>query len=106
MKKLLAMLAIASGLIASNANADDAVIAIAQKSGCFACHSVQEKIMGPAFIDVAAKYKGDQQAISKLVKKVKEGGNGTWGSPSMPPNSPAVNDEDITKIVQWVLTLK
>ena len=59
----------------------------------------------PAYVDVAAKYKGDKDAAAKLAKKVKEGGSGVWGPIPMPPNA-AVSDADIKDLVAWILTLK
>ena len=93
-----------SMLVAGQANAEDAK-ALAQKSGCLACHSVDAKVLGPAYKDVAAKYKGDKGAEAKLVAKVKAGGSGVWGPMPMPANSPQVKDEDIKTIVHWVLSL-
>jgi len=108
MKALLILAATVSGLLlAGQAFAVDAgaAEALAQKSGCLACHSVANKIVGPAYKDVAAKYKGDKTAEARLIAKVKAGGSGVWGPIPMPPNSPHVKDEDIKTIVQWVLTL-
>ena len=104
---LLAIAAAGSMLVAAQANAVDAAAAqaLAQKSGCLACHSVEKKVLGPAYKDVAAKYKGDKTAEARLVAKVKAGGSGVWGPMPMPPMSPQVKDADITKIVQWVLSL-
>jgi len=79
--------------------------ALAGKSGCLACHAVDKKIVGPAYQDVAAKYKGDKGAEAKLIDKVKKGGQGVWGDIPMPPNSPLVSDADIKKLVDWVLSL-
>ncbi len=79
--------------------------AMMQKDGCAACHAVDKKIVGPAYQDVAAKYKGDKDALAKLEHKVKAGGAGVWGQVPMPPNS-AVPDEDIKALVAWILTLK
>ncbi len=104
MKFLLPVIAAASMLLAGQANAADAT-ALAQKSGCLACHSVDKKVLGPSYKDVAAKYKGDKGAEAKLVAKVKAGGSGVWGPMPMPANSPQVKDEDIKTIVQWVLSL-
>ena len=101
---LLAIAAASSMLVAAQVNAADAS-ALAQKSGCLACHTVDKKVLGPAYKDVAAKYKGDKTAEAKLVAKVKAGGSGVWGPMPMPPNSPQVKDADITAIVQWVLSL-
>ena len=99
--KALMMIAAAGALVlAGQASADQA---LAQKSGCMACHSVDKKVLGPAYKDVAAKYKGQKDAEAKLVDKVKKGGSGTWGPIPMPANSPQVKDEDIKTLVKWVL---
>ncbi|HEY2336036.1 MAG TPA: c-type cytochrome [Burkholderiales bacterium] len=78
---------------------------LAKKSGCFACHTVDKKLVGPAYKDVAAKYRGQKDAEVKLFKKVKEGGTGVWGTVPMPPNS-HVADADIKALVKWVLSQK
>lgn len=104
---LLAIAAAGSMLVAAQANAVDAAAAqaLAQKSGCLACHSIDKKILGPAYKDVAAKYKGDKTAEAKLIAKVKAGGSGVWGPMPMPANSPQVKDDDIKSIVQWILAM-
>jgi cytochrome c len=104
---LLAIAAAGSMLVAAQANAVDAKAAeaLAQKSGCLACHSIDKKVLGPAYKDVAAKYKGDKTAEAKLVAKVKAGGSGVWGPMPMPANSPQVKDADITTVVQWILAM-
>ena len=104
---LLAIAAAGSMLVAAQANAVDAKAAeaLAQSSGCLACHSIEKKVLGPAYKDVAAKYKGDKTAEARLVAKVKAGGSGVWGPMPMPANSPQVKDADITTVVQWVLAM-
>jgi cytochrome c len=104
---LLAVAAAGSMLVAGQAGAADAAAAqaLAQKSGCLACHSIDKKVLGPAYKDVAAKYKGDKTAEAKLIAKVKAGGSGVWGPMPMPANSPQVKDADIKTIVEWVLSL-
>ncbi len=92
----------ASLLFGAQAMADQA---LAQKNACMACHQVDKKVVGPAFKDVAAKYKGDKGAEAKLIAKVKKGGSGVWGTVPMPPNA-QVKDADIKAIVHWVLSLK
>lgn len=72
---------------------------------CMACHQVEVKVVGPAFKEVAAKYKGDAQAATALAGRIKAGGAGVWGSMPMPPN-PTVTDEDMKTIVDWVLALQ
>jgi cytochrome c len=74
------------------------------KYGCTACHAVDHKVVGPAFKDVAAKYKG-KDVEDQLVLKVKNGGAGVWGQAPMTPN-PQVPDPDLHAIVKWVLSLK
>ena len=78
---------------------------LATKSGCMACHATDKKVVGPAYKEVAAKYKGDKDAEAKLFKKVKDGGVGTWGQVPMPPNT-HVKDEDLKTLVKWVLSQK
>jgi cytochrome c len=78
---------------------------LAKKDACTACHAVDKKVVGPAFKEVAAKYRGDKTAEAKLIEKVKKGGVGVWGQVPMPPNS-TVKDEDIQALVKWILSLK
>lgn len=89
---------------ATGPNADGQ--ALAQKSGCFACHAIDKKLVGPAWNDVAAKYRGQKDAEARLVAKVSKGGSGVWGSVPMPPNSPRVGDDDIKSLVRFILSLK
>lgn len=103
MKALLLTIALAgSMLVAGQASANQA---LAQKSGCLACHSIDKKVLGPAYKDIAAKYKGNKAAEAMLIEKVKKGGSGTWGPMPMPANSPQVKDADIKAIVEWVLAM-
>jgi len=108
MKIALVALASATWLIAGNAYAAQdraAADALMKKNGCAACHAVDKKIIGPAYLDVAAKYRGDKDAIAKLSKKVKDGGVGVWGQIPMPPNA-NIPDADIKELVTWIMTLK
>src|SRR5690348_17492398 len=92
---------------AGNAHAaldNAAAQALMQKDGCAACHAIDKKVVGPAYQDVAAKYKGDKDAMAKLTTKVKSGGSGVWGPIPMPPNA-QVSDADISSLVSWILTL-
>ena len=82
------------------AQADDA---LAKKHNCLACHTVDKKLVGPSYKDIAKKYKG-QNVAAQLEQKVKKGGQGAWGPVPMPPN-PAVPDGDIKKLVDWILKL-
>ena len=78
---------------------------LAKKHACFACHAVDKKMVGPAYKDVAAKYRGDKAAEAKLFESVKKGSSGKWGQVPMPPNS-AVPDADIKVLVKWILSQK
>lgn len=80
--------------------------ALAQKSGCFTCHMIDKKLVGPAWNDVAAKYRGQKDAEAKLEAKVAKGGSGVWGTVPMPPNTPRVNENDIKILVHYILSLK
>ena len=109
MKKILiAAIAVGGMLLGSGAHAAaDAAKAkqLANKYYCLTCHKIDEKSVGPAYTEVAKKYKGDQGAEAKLAAKVKNGGSGVWGGIPMPPNS-AVPEADIKTIVEWVLSLQ
>lgn len=75
---------------------------LAKKSNCMSCHQIDKKFVGPSYQDVAAKYKGQGNAVKKLSAKVKAGGKGSWGEIPMPPN-PNVKDADIQTLVKWIL---
>ena len=78
--------------------------AIAGKAGCLACHGKDKKIVGPAYKDVAAKYKDQKDADAKLFDKVRKGGAGTWGPIPMPPNAAdKIADADLKAVVAWIL---
>ncbi len=80
--------------------------ALAKKSGCLMCHSVAAKKVGPAFKDVAAKYKGNPDAEKALYKhlttnpKVKIG-----GAEQAHDSLKTKNDADIYNVIRWILTL-
>jgi cytochrome c len=108
MKRILVTIAGAALVAAGSAHAaldNAAAEAMMKKDGCAACHAVDKKIVGPAYNEVAAKYKGDAGAAAKLEAKVKAGGAGVWGPVPMPPNA-NVPDADIKALVGWILTLK
>lgn len=91
------------GLAIPSAQAADGA-ALAQKGGCTACHQVDKKFVGPAFKDVAAKYKG-KGAEAALIKKVKEGGSGAWGAMPMPPNAGKLSDDEFKSVIDWILSV-
>ena len=77
-----------------------------KKSGCNVCHKVDGKAVGPSFKQVSEKYKDDKEAATKLAKKVRSGGAGSFGSMPMPPAASKVSDDDIKTIVEWALSQK
>lgn len=78
--------------------------ALATKYNCSACHTLNSKLVGPSYKEIAAKYAGDSGALAKLQLKVKNGGSGVWGAIPMPPNN--VPDGDIKTLVEWILAQK
>ena len=102
MKKsaILAAIAVSAAALPATANEE-----LAKKNACTACHAIDKKVVGPAFKEVAAKYRTDKGAEAKLIDKVKKGGVGVWGQVPMPPNA-TVKDEDIKALVKWILSLK
>ena len=100
---MVALLALggAAGARAASAN-PTAGYRIAQQNACLGCHAVDRKLVGPAFRDIAAKYKGDAGAQGRLEKKVRDGGSGVWGVIPM-PSHPRMSDDDIKTVVSWVL---
>lgn len=78
---------------------------LAKAKNCLACHSVDKKLIGPAYKDVAAKYANDKGAEATLIKHVREGSKGVWGPVPMPPN-PQVSEAEAKSLVDWILSLK
>lgn len=106
----LILASVALGLCASQAAASEAasereeMVELAWNSGCFNCHDLDKTIRGPAWIDVAERYRNDETAFERLVVTVRDGGSGNWGDDRMSPNR-RVPEEDIRKLVGWLLTL-
>lgn len=101
MKRALLILAGAC-VLAAPAMADEA---LAKSKNCMACHSVDKKLVGPAYKDIAKKYAGQADAQAKLADKVVKGGSGVWGAIPMPAN-PQVSADEAKKLVAWVLSAK
>lgn len=80
-------------------------MALATSKNCMACHAVANKLVGPSYKDIAAKYAGQADAPEKLANKVMKGGGGVWGAVPMPAN-PQVSPADAQKLVAWVLAQK
>jgi cytochrome c len=93
---LLTVLLLASG----QAAADEA---LAKQKGCTACHSIDRKLIGPAYRDVAKKYKAEKDASAKLVTSILGGSTGKWGAVPMPANK--ITQEEAGKLAAWILSL-
>jgi cytochrome c len=98
MKSILLVLAAAGSMVMAGAAYAQAGADLAKSKGCLGCHDVAAKKVGPAFKDVAAKYKGNKEAEAKLVTALKEG----TGHPS----KVAATDAELKTLVQYVLTGK
>lgn len=101
----LSVLAAALGLalLAGPAGASET---IARKARCVACHAIDKKMVGPAYKDVAAKYKDQPGAVARLSEKVRHGGTGVWGQVPMPPHAAdKLSDGDLNSVIEWVLQL-
>lgn len=97
----LALLISAGGAAAADAAK---AVALLKQHNCIQCHGIDKKIIGPAYKEVAKKYKGQKDARALLAKRVKAGSKGVWGPVPMPPNA-AVSDADIKLLVEYVLSL-
>jgi len=100
---IVSMVAAAGLLVAGSALAAD-MPAVAKKNNCVACHAIDKKLVGPAWADVAKKYKGDAGAAAHLAGVISKGGKGVWGPMPMPPN-PKVTAEESKELVDFVLGL-
>lgn len=121
MKKLLFTLSAAVALIACGGEnkktsetstttaaaapaADEKALELIGSKGCTACHAIDKKLIGPAYIDVSKKYEANQSIIDSLSHKVIHGGKGVWGEIPMTPNN--VTPEEATTMVTYILNLK
>ena len=102
MKRSLMLCMVLSALASSGAIASPE---LAKAKNCMACHAVANKLVGPAYKDVAAKYAGQKDAEAKLVSKVLKGGSGAWGAVPMPAN-PQVSEAEAKTLVKWILATK
>lgn len=101
MKRTLITLAMTLS-VAAPAMADQA---LATSKNCMACHSIDKKLVGPSYKDVAAKYAGQKDAVDKLATKIIKGGSGVWGPVPMPPNT-QVSEAEAKKLATWVMSQK
>ena len=79
--------------------------ALATAKNCMSCHSLERKLVGPSYKEVAARYAGQKDAVDKLAAKILKGGGGVYGAVPMPANT-QVNEAEAKKLAAWVLTIK
>lgn len=87
------------------AGGGDPVARMLDAHACNGCHTVDRKLVGPAFRDIAAKYAADAGAAARLAAKIRSGGAGAWGDVPMPPN-PKLSEADALALARWVLDRK
>jgi len=97
MKKILTLVAVAFGIMATAAANANSAEDLAKAKGCLKCHAIGEKKVGPAYKDVAAKYKGKSDAETTLIAKLRDGKGHV---------KPAASETEIKTLVQWVLSVK
>lgn len=78
------------------------IAALLRGAGCSACHGVDNRIIGPGFGEIAARYRGNSAAEEALTARIRTGGVGTWGPVPMPAQA-QVTDIDLKSIVRWIL---
>lgn len=105
MKSIVVCMIAAAGLTVAGSSMATDMPELAKKSLCTTCHKIEGKLVGPGWMEVAKKYKGDAGAEAKLEAKVAKGGSGVWGTMPMPPNSPKVAAADIKTLVEFILGL-
>ena len=103
--KSMSVVALATlALLAMPAAADQK---LATSKTCLSCHAVDQKVLGPSFKDIAARYAGNKAAAAKLVTKIRKGGEIAWGGPmAMPAMEGTVSEAEAKQLVDWILSLK
>lgn len=104
MKKLVAITMTTFAAIAASTPAL-ADLKLATDKNCMACHSVEKKVVGPAYKEIAKKYAAQKDAVDMLAGKIQKGGAGVWGPIPMPANA-QVNAAEAKTLATWVMSLK
>jgi cytochrome c len=94
--------AVAAGLLFGVVQGAQASEALARSKNCLSCHTVDKRVVGPSYKDIAARYKG-KSAEAALVQKIRQGGSGSFGAVPMPPN-PNVSEADARTLAKWILS--
>jgi len=87
------------------AGGDDPIAKLLAAHACSGCHTLDKRVVGPSFREIAQRYAGDAGATARLAAKVRGGGQGAWGQIPMPPAA-GIGDADLRKLMDWVLAQK
>jgi len=105
MKSFVASIAIAGMVVSGSASATE-MPELADKMFCTACHTIDKKLNGPTWQDVANRYKGDAGAAAALQVKISKGGSGNWGNLAMPAiDAQGTKQAEIKELVEFILGL-
>ncbi len=104
MKSIIASMVATAGLMVAG-SALAAELPAEGKAKCGACHAIDKKVVGPAFNDVAAKYKGDKDAVSKMIANITKGGEFGYKLGKMPPKGLGATDAEIKTMAEFIAGL-
>lgn len=74
-----------------------------QNNGCLSCHAKAEKVVGPSYLSIAEKYKGDKDAVATLVQSIQNGSRGKWGRVPMPAHA-SMSQDDLKSVARHILS--
>ena len=100
---IVSMIATAGLMIAGSALAVD--MPADGKAKCGACHAIDKKVVGPSWMDVSAKYKGDHEAAKKIADNVTKGGAFGWKMGNMPAKGMGATDDQIKSLSEFIAGL-
>ena len=84
---------------------NDPIAKLLEAHACSGCHTLDKRVVGPSFREIAQRYAGDAGAAARLAQKIRQGGQGAWGQVPMPPAATR-SEPELTTLVQWVLQQK
>jgi cytochrome c len=77
---------------------------IAMEKGCFGCHTLSQKRIGPPYREISARYQKQPITVGALASKIKNGGTGAWGTTAVMPPNPVTEDEALA-LAKWIMSL-
>lgn len=104
MKSAITGMFVATSLIVAGTALAAEMPAVA-KSKCAMCHALDKKVVGPSFMDISKKYKGDPDAVAKLAANITKGGAFGWKITNMPPRGMGANDAEIKAMAKYIAGL-